>query len=89
MPVPDSIAGGFASADGGERVAGSAGIDVVYSLSQGLRIFLPRMMPAPPGLPLQRRSRELIVIDSIVSTIPARHRDHDSGSRRKLSTITP
>jgi hypothetical protein len=63
---------------------------VVYSLSQGLRIILARMMPALPGyLRLQRRQRRLIVIDSIPSTIPARHGDHDSGPRRKLSTIRP
>jgi hypothetical protein len=34
-------------------VVGSEGIDVVYSLSQGLRILLALMMPALPGSPLQ------------------------------------
>jgi hypothetical protein len=58
-------------------------------LSQGLRIILARMMPALPVSPLQRGSLHLIVIDRIVSIMPARHRDHDSGSRRKLSTIRP
>jgi hypothetical protein len=72
-----------------ETGAGSAGIDVVYSLSRGLRIILDRMMPALPLSPLQRGSPDLIVIDSIVSIMQARHRDHDSGSRRKLSTIRP
>jgi hypothetical protein len=47
------------------------------------------MMPALPLSPLQRGSPDLIVIDSIVSIMQARHRDHDSGSRRKLSTIRP
>jgi hypothetical protein len=51
-PVRNKISVGFASADGGETDAGSAGIDVVYSLSQGLRILLARMMPALPGSPL-------------------------------------
>jgi len=87
--VRNKISGGFASADVGETGAGSAGIDVVYSLSQGLRIFLARMMPALPGTPLQRGSPEPIIIDSIASIMPARHREHDSGSRRKLSTIRP
>jgi hypothetical protein len=87
--VRNKISAGFASADGGETGAGSAGIDVVYSLSQGLRIILDRMMPALPVSPLQRGSPYLIVIDSIVSIMPARHRGHDSGSRRKLSTIRP
>jgi hypothetical protein len=39
------------SADGGEIVAGSAGIDVVYSSSQGLRILLTPMMPSLPRSP--------------------------------------
>jgi hypothetical protein len=52
--VRNKISAEFASADGGETGAGSAGIDVVYSLSQGLRILLARMMPALPGSPLQR-----------------------------------
>jgi len=47
------------------------------------------MMPALPGLPLQRDSPQLIITNTIVSTMPARHRDRDSGSRRKLSTIRP
>jgi hypothetical protein len=47
------------------------------------------MMPALPGLPLQRDSPQLIIINMIVSIMPARHRDRDSGSRRKLSTIRP
>jgi hypothetical protein len=86
--VLNKISVGFASADGGETGAGSAGIDVVYSLSQGLRIILARMMPALPGLLPQRDSPQLI-INIIVSTMPARHRDVDSSSRRKLSTIRP
>jgi hypothetical protein len=87
--VRNKISAGFASADGGEIGAGSAGIDVVYSLSQGLRIILARMMPALSVSNLQRGSPNLIVIDSIVSIMPARHRGHDSGSRRKSSTIRP
>jgi hypothetical protein len=47
------------------------------------------MMPPLPGLPLQRDSPQLIITNTIVSTMPARHRDRDSGSRRKLSTIRP
>jgi hypothetical protein len=88
-PGRNKIFAGFASADGGETGAGSAGIDVVFSLSRGLRILLARMMPALPGTPRHRGSRELIITDSILSTIPARHRDHNSGSLRKLSTIRP
>jgi hypothetical protein len=57
-PVRNKISVAFASADGGETGAGNAGIDVVYSLSQGLRIILARMMPALPGyLPHQRGQR--------------------------------
>jgi hypothetical protein len=88
-PERNKISVGFASADGGETGAGSAGIDVVYSLSQGLGIFLARMMPALPELPLQPDSPQLIIINIIVSIMPARHRDRDSGSRLKLSTIRP
>ena len=47
------------------------------------------MMPALPGSPRHRSSCELIISDSILSTIPARHRERDSGSLRKLSTIGP
>ena len=38
--MPNKTSAASASADGGETVAGSAGIDVVYSSSQGLRILL-------------------------------------------------
>jgi hypothetical protein len=47
------------------------------------------MMPALPELPLQPDSPQLIIINIIVSIMPARHRDRDSGSRLKLSTIRP
>jgi hypothetical protein len=47
------------------------------------------MMPALPGTPRHRGSRELIITDSILSTIPARHGERYPGSLRKLSTIRP
>ena len=37
----------------------------------------------------RRLGRSLASEDSIPSTIPARHREHDSGSPLKLSTIGP
>jgi hypothetical protein len=37
------------------------------------------MMPALPVLPLQRDPSQLIIINIIVSIMPARHRDRDSG----------
>jgi hypothetical protein len=87
--VRNKIFAGFASEDGGKTGARSAGIDVVYSLSRGLRILLARIMPRYRARPPQAGPRELIIIDSIPSTIPARHRERYSGSRRRLSTIKP
>jgi hypothetical protein len=46
------------------------------------------MMPALPRSASQAGSGNLIIIDSILSTIPARHRERYSSSLRKLSTIT-
>jgi hypothetical protein len=47
------------------------------------------MMPALPRLPAQDSPPDLIIIDSIPPTLPARHRGRYSSSLQKLSTITP
>jgi len=48
------------------------------------------MMPAFPCLPPQAGSREIIIIiGSVPSTMPARHRERYSTSLRNLSTIRP
>lgn len=39
--------------------------------------------------PHRHRLRELTIIDSVASIIPARHRERYSGSLRRLSTIRP
>jgi hypothetical protein len=46
------------------------------------------MMPALPRLPAQDGPPDLITIDSIPFTMPARHRERYSSSLRNLSTIT-
>jgi hypothetical protein len=48
------------------------------------------MMPALPRSPGQAyRPRDCLIIDSVLSTMPARHRERYSSSPQKLSTITP
>jgi hypothetical protein len=67
--------------------AGSAGIGVAFC--HKARTPLARMMSAFPRLPAQDSPPDLIFIDSILPTMPVRHREHDSGSLLKLSAIGP